>query len=525
MTASTIQRASATSSRGAVFRGLLWREVVLRFKSGLWAPGIVLGTALFAREIDGSAPVLQRDSIFVAKALLPLAFFALIESHLASTRDERTGAAGMLSVLPTPEGLRRWARATAGTVEVLLGGLAAVAMLAWLATREAATGRPNVAEIAAGVLLIALASLAGHGLARIGRSPAVPAVAVAGISLLTVMLAGDGRSRAAWWGPFVDFATRNDAVELAHRPAGAHLLYLAGLAALAVAALSGAVRRAVLPVVIGCCLVVGAGLAQQRPARALVQRRAMAWATSAPATQVCRNSRAVTACVFRGYEGWLGAVMDTGNAVLSRLPQAVEPVRIQQRLERLPQGTYPPAVALAASERLSAAVPADVLSFGMSGLTDGTKTELRLALGAHAVGLPLRGDLPDSPQLVPGGPRPSPHYCDASDEARSVTAMWLALGSDEAARHHLRALVDIGSGSEQANRSYPILIGGAVVSRADAALALSLDESSGRSLLDHWQAVMSPSMTRAELAAVLDVPVPEASTIAPTIAGPAVPCR
>ncbi len=298
-----------------------------------WANG---GTA-------GRFPVLQDSDRGTQIRLLPLALATLLAANLATLRPVQNGTQALLDVLVLPPRHR----AAAMLAALVPTGLIAVALvgarMAVLAAQPGASGSSNAFELACGPVMVLLFGALGVLLGGVLQSPAVAPLAsvVLAVLVLASLLPGRLADSSAQW--LLPLASRPDGspplpAGLLGRPAGWHLAYLVGLAALLVSAVltvsrgrGAALGSAAAG---GLALTVAAGVLQLRsPSNDLMMARSEA--TYQPASrQTCEHRGTLTYCAFPTFTpqiaGWDGVV----HGILRRTPPEVmkQPWTIRQRV-------------------------------------------------------------------------------------------------------------------------------------------------------------------------------------------------
>lgn len=204
--------------------------------------GGLLSLAMFGLMTWQAAPVLHRDDTNVAGALLPLAAATLMVTNLAASRATRNGTDELYDGTATSSALR-----TAGHLLSLTFAVGAAAglvcvMFAYMLL-DAPAGTPRSAEILTGPVAVALLGGVGIALGRWKPHPALGPIAVVALIALEMLLIqpviglegtnGGVASRVPWLAPWVPLSLTGEVPpELVIRPAGWHLLYLAGLGVL-----------------------------------------------------------------------------------------------------------------------------------------------------------------------------------------------------------------------------------------------------------------------------------------------------
>jgi hypothetical protein len=312
--------------------------VAVLFLVGIWVSG------WFTNEAN-QYPVLQdADRDTQLGMMLLVGGAALVAGNLAVLRAHRHGTTALSDVLVLPERLRTAAHLLAVLPLGVLAAALTVARIGVLSLAPAA-GRPNPYELVAGPATVLLLGAFGVLLGRLTRSAIVAPLtllAVLAVLIVVPLLAPTPGSPARWFQPVVpegDAAFVMPApVYLMARPAGPHLVYLAGLTALvAVAALvRGGLRtaRTTIAAVVALAVTVAGGIAQTAPpSRSIVQARTAA-AQHPSEHQTCRRIGHVDYCAFPGFAAWIPGWDAEVRGVLRRVPAAVaqRPLAVRQRI-------------------------------------------------------------------------------------------------------------------------------------------------------------------------------------------------
>lgn len=496
----------------------------------LLAVGAVLSALLFWRETHEYAPVLQRDSVYIAKALVPFAVSGLFAASLTALRDRRLGADEVLDALHHGPDLRFSARTAAAAVPVAYAALLAFAFYGVLRARGG-VGAVALPEIAIGVACVAAATVAGGVVSRYVPSPLAPLGLTLVLVTATLLLASREGARSRWLAPFVDFSSRADAIEIARRPAALHAAALtAATAALVAAAVlrPRAVRLVAASVL--AIAAVGLAAAQLRGASSRDIASATSFALQPHPPTDCQGDAGVRVCLYPGYRGWGDDHLAVARSVLSDVPTGTRQLTLEQRPPRLLKEAFPPHVVLDVNRQLAAAPGPDTVVVGMT-RESGTGFDLRLAIGMWAVGgpaAPAAGERRfDSPSELEGS-HPPDVYCSVAGQARGTVALWLAVRDDAAARDELADLAAL-AGDPVGGAGYLVTAGGAVLSPQQALLAVDLARMPAdvvtERVLENWDTFVSPGFDVARLAGELGVGLPEAGVGAPVAPMGADRCR
>ena len=292
----------------------------------LRSPLVLVGFALNLAMTFGGPWVsnLRTDSADSGFVFLLGAAGTLIASNLATLRGRRHGTEELFGADPAPPGARTGGHLLAVAWPTALAvALLPVTVGAAVVLRDA-FGRPDLADLAVGPLLVAGAGALGVLLARWAPSALAGPVACVGIAALELFLTSpavldDGLRWMAFW------QGAGDIDLLPPRPSGWHAVYLMGLVAMAwVGALLRHGWRRPLVVAGATALAVVAGSTWMQAGTVTDE----AWAArnrllaDPVATQVCQDGEAARYCYYPGY----GPLVDRWSAVVEgvrrRVPEA-----------------------------------------------------------------------------------------------------------------------------------------------------------------------------------------------------------
>lgn len=466
--------------------------------------GLGLSVAYLWRLLEGYPVVLGRDSIYIANSLAPLTLGGFLAGHAVSSRGHRAGAQDLLITLPLDR-RRRLLAEFAGDLGITLLALAfVVGALAWASASDS-IGRPAFGELAAGVAAVWAATMVGSAIGhRFGEvwSIIVPLLAILGAA---VFLTGS-TTRMRWLGPFVDFPTRLDVVEVARRVPWAHAGYLAaiGLLVVIVGVTSGrAARLAVaVPVVIGAVCV----WAQLRPATDTEKEAAHELATSLGRHE-CEPQGQVEICLMPGFEGWRAEIEGEVQRVVSRVPGSPPetPVVLAQVVERLAPDAYPDDFAQQVSAEMLVQLPDRVTLPTYRPMDASTLT----ALAMWRVGLPAAPDATYLPPSPDGSRMRGPDRVCADNGARPVVAIWAAVEGTAFGQDIEAQAVTAVSADASAVSLVPA--GGVELSAEQSQLLgiLLADDHAGDALSQQVDTLIRPTTSLARLREIAGVPPPE----------------
>ena len=281
------------------------------------------------------APVLHRDDARLAGDLLPLAAATLIVCNLAAFRARRHSTEEMEDTTPTSRTRRTAAHLAAFMVPIVTALVIAGGYVGFLYALGGIWA-PSLSELATGPAIVAVAAAAGVALARWIPSPLAGPLGILGFAAWQIRGGGyRGPGYTNWFVPFVDAGNENHIPEVTSRPAGWHLVYLLGVAAIfaVVATLrhGGRPRRfAVLAAALAMTVVGAVMQFRPVPASTLLERLA---ALTDPARQTCETRETVTYCAYPAYRQWIDRWDKTVRRVLEPVPPEQRPrLTIRQAL-------------------------------------------------------------------------------------------------------------------------------------------------------------------------------------------------
>lgn len=299
----------------------------------VWFGGLV-SVALAVWEIRQEAPVLNRVSMILAWTMLPLAAAAALGCGWAVLRSRgRTDADPPLIM---PMGIDR---RVAGIV-LGLAGPALIALgiqlglLLWVFTRDPVTSLVW-SELLHGPLLVAFAGAVSAVLARWFPHPSTPLLAVfvvAGTILVPYSQEDWGYRLGFEWLSPLAWPQGIIPYEVAFRPAGLHLGYLAFLVVFvgAIASLGRGIKSWL---VAGTGLVIAAtlGMAQLGPISESERSIAIDRLVGDDADLTCETHLGVEFCAMPGYSGWIDDWVDLARPIIEAAPvEAAIGVQVRQ---------------------------------------------------------------------------------------------------------------------------------------------------------------------------------------------------
>ncbi len=453
--------ARTVASLALVEAGRLTRSVLV-------LAGLLAGAAMvYEIGIGPAQPAWWAVAWGIGYGQLVLGLTVLVAAQLAAGRARRDGMAELYRSFPAPASTRVLAQLIGllGAVPaslVLIGGTAAVVEL------RGAGGRPGVAALAGGVLLVIAAGAVG---VVVGSRFAHPLAGVVAAFVLLVPFSQSNRFNDPfiWLFPWVAPGQLRELPGplAAYPPAAAHAVMLAGVvvvAALVALVLTVGRRRLRIGLAVATAAAVAvigvAGAAQLRPIPAPDLSRLAAEVAHPAAVQHCATASQVRYCLYPGFGGELPALQAPVGRVVAQLPRRpAQPLTIQQTAAvdfTDPVLTHGhPRALLARWDRELARAPGTASSASVIYLTagawpaspsGGVSFSLALAAAEWAVGLaptewvvglpPSSGvDTSSSAQCVPLG------------QAREAVAIWLAIRATSATASELQPIApEPGSG-------------------------------------------------------------------------------
>lgn len=484
--------------------------------------GVVI-TPLMLIAATSSETKWWRISPGIALALVPLGWMTIVATNLLALQPRRTGADELLAAAPAPQPVRTTGLLLSAVVATLV---AVVLAAAWIAVASLGsnetTGSPRLAEVGAGLLIVAGSVAVGVGVARWLPHLGFGVLAVFAVSFLQARFMDVSTwpwdLPAAHPGRFLGFlaeVTSVDVPQLEVRPAGWHLVYLAGLVLLmAVVALArdGFPRRLGGVFAVAVVVIVGAGWMQTRPPSDARVAAMVDYLTNPVDHQTCTEVGPTSYCVFREQrervDDWAARV----EAIRALVPPevAARELTVADRVpiiigssdcgaESFLDGLHPAVVDEVAPD---AVWPDDgAVHPGTNRFPCGGKPvkELFTAMqvGSWAVGLP-----------------PSPHgldvRCAGTGQARAVLALWLGAAVTPESEHALRDIADEHAGGMVTFDDWddpPML--GVTFAAADVNLALALldvpTERVAAAIADEWSTLTSPATASSAVVDVFDL--------------------
>ena len=446
----------------------------------IWV-GVLLSLVVFGFYTWHAAPVLHRDDIFTAGALLPLAAATLIVSNLAASRAARNATDELYDTTSSSPGLRTVGHLLSLGYAAAVGGAVIGAMFVYMFL-DSPVGQPSAAELVTGPLIVILFGVVGIALARLNPHPALGpmAVVVAGALqyLLIQPIIGSNATNTTvenpspWLAPWVPLSmTGQVPSELVIRPASWHLLYLGGLASLFIAfalTRSGSRKRMLPLFIVGTAAVVFGVIGQFTPVSASDRAALVALIEHPEEHQICEERHGVTYCAYPAYVGWIDRWAAPIEGALQRIPvdERPEDLTVRQNFGSYFEGPVdvPQEVLDKAVRYRQRGAPDDGpgttlwtgIRWGRGATEGGFAIGLALAVSTEALDFPSsRREMLLTPgeskrfreTVVPlidrrfrakavrmSKPKRREYSCTSSLQARTVAAMWIAAQSTPATR-------------------------------------------------------------------------------------------
>jgi hypothetical protein len=522
--------------------GLGTVEASLLLRSVLVLTGLLAGGATIWILIGQEEPSWWNVAWEIGFGQLVLGMAVLVAAHLAAGRARRNEMADLYASFPATASTRVLGHlaglAGAAPASLLLIGAAAVVV-----QLRGAVGTPSVTVLAGGLLLVITAGAAGIAIATRFPHP------LAGVLTALALLLSSGTShtasgRAIWllpWEWTQDELRWLPGPLAGYPPAGAHVLELAGIAALAVAAaLAATVSRVrargalVTAGILAMAVICLACAVQLRPVPTAALNHLAAEATDPAVGHRCTTTNQVRYCLYPGFASLLSSLEAPVNGVLAHVSarpahaltvsqvvtlsvpgttltaghSARQVSRWEAQLERTPAG--------------AAAPSAVYLPVGAWPAAGGQLAEARfdvaLATAEWAVHLPLATTAAShGMQCVPAG------------QAREAVAIWLAILATRPPASELQAGLAgqgfdtvqgvsapafiwnyPGAGNYLASLGPQTTAAGYLLANAMSRLP---ERKVARVVTDGWATWVNWHCTDAQLAAALGIPMPRVPTL------------
>lgn len=530
MTAIHERQAPTLSSRSGVVYELTRFEALRMVRHPLTWIGILGALYVMWILFWDEGPVLERDSILLAGAMLPLAATTLLVAFYSVLRQRATPE--LLSTQPADRNMRL-VGVQLGTLGPGLVGLVVITMgIVYLLLGDP-IGRLLWWESLPGIIMIPAAGVFGTALARWLPHPIVAPVALVGLGVVQFWASPrfevfDGfpwsdyvNADIEWLAPWMVIDGFAPLDVIGDRPAFLHLLYLVVIA------------------------FVVAYLTQERPQARIVSRVAVAagfvvalgavsvviaddkadvfkWPAATDA-QTCEFDDGVEYCAFRFFEGWIPRWQSTVAAV-----DELAPVDLDWVVQRPHNIGWDDDSGLGNRTGLALTT----LEWDRPGATPGQQFSLALMAAQTSVGLPGVAQLrtytdAEIDEILEQNPDASQGLrealaeeereasCSAVGQARAVAAVWLAGSATPDGAGVVDWVLSRRPDSAQFSPAYidPSHRLGVSVGRPDAELARRLltmpEEEVHTTLTENWDELADPQTTSAVLASWFGLPEPD----------------
>ena len=491
------------------------------FLAGLVTAPLIL---MMAGSVDpGSVSTWREVSTGIALGLVPFGWLVIIATHLMTTRPARTGTDALFSTLPAPQSVRTGGLLGTAPAAFVAAGVLAVGWVVLLqGGNRVIVGSPEWAEIAAGLFIAAGSVTVGVAVARLLPHPIFGVAAAFTCAFIQARFFEIGSwpwnlsegSPYRFLGFLADPTGSDPSLEI--RPAGWHLVYLAGLVVImgcvALAIRTGMPRAlaGTLAVAVGATAFVG--WVQTRPATDGQVATMISHLYEPSSRHACEQHGTVRYCTFAASRSFVPRWRTSVESVLGLVPAAVaaRPLEVADRVPTVIGNSncspvpYTHTLVPEVAQRLNPerVWPADgAIHPGIDAFACGGDQVHGLFLGVQtgswAVGLP-----------------PAPHgrdtRCVADRQARSVVALWLGAAASPDGEHNFRQMYAEERSSHLVFTDWNdppmwgVKFATADVTMAVAMLALPTDEVT-RILEQHWATIVDPNTTAATLASLLGI--------------------
>jgi len=526
-------------------------EAFLLARSLLVLAGLVAGGAVVWLTIRSAEPLWWNVGWRIGFGQLVLATAVLVAAQLAAGRARRNAMTELYASFPATAGTRTMAH-LAGLAGAVPASLLLIGAVATVVELEGAIGAPGLAVLAGGMLLVIAAGAAGIAIGTRFSHP------LAGVLGGLALFLTSGQSHLPWaagawlypWNSFSDQLNSLPGPLAGYPPAGAHALELAGLAVLAgIVALVMTVSRAgarakgaLLTAGIAALAVISlAGAVQLRPIPAADLNHLVSEIADPASVQRCTTANDVRYCLYPGFGSLLPSLKAPVNEVLAHVPALPpEALTVRQvafvsvpdstlthghpnrevsqwdgRVQRAPgsDGAAPPS-----------AIYLPVGSWPAAGdQLANAHFDLALTAADWAVRIPLQATgSPNGQVFLP---------CVPLDQAREAIAIWLAILATHPQASALQAGLEGGRGHFGAvvhnavvpTWTYPGMGGGSVIApgggpqntAAGYLLAKAMtglpEQKVSHVLASAWGRWLNWHTTDEQLAAALGIPMPSVS--------------
>ena len=480
-------------------RATVWSVALTEAKRALRHPLTWIGSVgslwLMWTWVGGVAPVLPRDSIYLAGGLLPLMATSLLVARAATTREK--DAVEIVDNLPTTRNRRTLGIQLGMLSMALLGlGLQVIGLVYVLLGGPA--GRVNWWELLAGPLAVVAAAMAGVLIGRRLPHPVVAPLALLVMAFFQHLASPDtmydwvvGGFVVEWLAPWMPLSGFGSPEELLFRPYLERFGFLIGLSlVLAIWAhhhsIAGRVSAVAVTLAFGWAVFQGA-TSMEDPGWYYFR---VDWPTAA-ANQICSVENGVEYCAFPMYAQWA----TDWQEVIERIASLV-PLELGLAIQR-PQTNWgnnsdlPP-------DRVMVVTTMD---WDRRGAPPTRRRDLAHRLGLLAVGLP--GHELDSRYPVAMDASAS---CHGDGQARAAVTVWLSLVAAPGAV----SMIDSGLAGHPG--AVPVPLGPTTMGRGDVELGRAMydldPEQVSAKLNQKWGQVIDPATTSTDLASWFGLTAP-----------------
>ncbi|MCN9244187.1 ABC transporter permease [Streptomyces sp. RY43-2] len=443
-------------------------------------------------------PVLHYADRATQPGTLALALVVLLAANITAQRSRRQGTDQHFDILVMEPWRRTLAHALSVVPLAALTALIVAVEFAWTALKPGAVGHGSVAELAVGPLVTLAAGIVGVLAARVIPSVLGGAVVVAlgGIASLAASLFTGPDPEHSQWLDWLNPVVSENGLDpipsaLLGRPAGWHVLYLAGLTALLLCVtllLSGGRTRLVKAgTAVALAATVG-GVAGQSPSHDAALTAARTKASHAPVTaQSCVTHHRSTYCSFPEWTAWRDDWAQVVDRVQGLTGGGARGARltIRQRIPVVYNLTDDSAI-------MPLRTPGEITAGTRWG---GTRVP-EFAVGVASV-------------LVAGDEEAASKMCDA----RVVTVMWLALAAQD---DPMTALRDVRIDNSVTGSAGALSITDPVLMSTEQTrivrdLLKRPRYSVTARMKTHWAELTSPKTSLTQVAELLGVPAGKAA--------------
>lgn len=482
--------------------------------------GILGSLWLMWTWIGRGAPVLERDSIYLAGSLMPLAAVTGLVTFYAALRDRSIPE--LSASFPVARNLRTMGLAVSTVGPLILSVGLTIAGIIYLALGSP-IGRFDWWELAAGPAMIMIFGAAGVFLATLLPHPIVGPMAILVVAYLQVLASPDTSffsgiptANFEWLAPWMPPPTYVPVGELATRPDLPHLAAMAAvIAVMVIGSIKGRRWLSLRVVTIGA-VALGLFVASTSEVEPF-DGSSFDW-IAASEDQPCESRDGVDYCHYQGYEGWVDRWENVITTVATIVPVTVD--RVLQRPSFLMWGDE------AKADSFGSALTRQ--SWDRPGLRPDHAFAFALSVSGTAFGLPSSVQIrpyteaeieaatqnePD-PDIIEEDMRAAgvSFSCSAIGQARAAASTWLAASALDGGRAALaRSLATNESWTWPGQVVYwfdpPAFLG----SDSGALAMAMLDLPPGEVMAvieDNWDELVDPDTTLATLATWLRLPTP-----------------